>query len=210
MVEVQLRRRGIHDPRVLEAIFRVPRHQFAPSSKVDEAYEDRPIAIGDSETISQPYIVAAMTQAVNPQAGEKVLEVGTGSGYQAAILETLGTEVFTIERNPVLSESAQARLTAFGYNGVTVLLGDGSEGYPPEAPFDIILVTAAAPDITPVLTGQLSEGGRLMLPVGDLAQQSLTLAIKQGDRYLKRILDHCKFVPLIGKYGWPEKNYKVQ
>ena len=210
MVETQLRRRNIHNPRVLEALLHVPRHQFVPPSKVDEAYEDRPIAIGDSETISQPYIVAAMTQAANPQPGEKALEVGTGSGYQAAILAALGAEVFTIERNSVLSESARARLTALGCNRVTLLSGDGSEGYPPAAPFDIILVTAAAPDIPPVLPRQLCEGGRLVLPVGDLTQQDLTLAIKQGDRYLKRILDPCKFVPLIGKYGWPKKHFRVQ
>lgn len=205
MVEQQLRRRGLRDDRVLEAMLRVPRHEFVLPQYLDAAYEDRPLPIGELETISQPYIVAAMTAAARVKPGEKALEVGTGSGYQAAILAFLGAKVYTIERNPQLAESARARLARLGYGGVEVICGDGTEGYPPAAPYQVILVTAAAPDVPKPLLDQLDDSGRLVIPVGDLYHQDLKLVFKRGNEAAARLLDPCQFVPLIGKYGWPEK-----
>jgi protein-L-isoaspartate(D-aspartate) O-methyltransferase len=205
MVEIQLRHRGIHDKKVLDAMFQVPRHEFVPSGLVRAAYDDRPLPLGEAETISQPYIVAAMTEAANVQPGDKALEVGTGSGYQAAILAYLGARVYTIERNTVLADSARERLARLGYDGVEVIAGDGSEGYPPAAPYAIILVTAAAPLVPPALLEQLAEDGRLVIPVGDLRHQDLLLNLKHAGHVKTRVLDPCQFVPLIGKAGWPEK-----
>jgi protein-L-isoaspartate(D-aspartate) O-methyltransferase len=176
---------------------------------VKAAYEDRPLPLGEAETISQPYIVAAMTEAADVQPGDKALEVGTGSGYQAAILAYLGARVYTIERNAVLAQSARERLARLGYNGVEVIAGDGSEGYLPAAPYAIILVTAAAPLIPPALLDQLAEGGRLVIPVGDLRHQDLLLNLKQGGQIKTRMLDPCQFVPLIGKSGWPEREGRL-
>ena len=205
MIEMQLRWRGIRDERVLDAMFRVPRHEFVPPALVAAAYDDRPLPLGEAETISQPYIVAAMTEAANVQPGDKALEIGTGSGYQAAILSYLGATVYTIERNAVLAKSARERLARLGYDGEVAILGDGSEGYPPAAPYSIILVTAAAPLVPPALLHQLAEGGRLVIPVGDLRHQDLLLNLKQAGQVKTRVLDPCQFVPLIGKGGWPEK-----
>jgi protein-L-isoaspartate(D-aspartate) O-methyltransferase len=146
-----------------------------------------------------------MTEAANVQPGDKALEVGAGSGYQAAILSYLGARVYTIERNAVLAKSACERLARLGYDGVEVIVGDGSEGYPPEAPYAIILVTAAAPFVPPALLDQLAEEGRLVIPVGDLRHQYLLLNLKQGGHVKTRVLDPCQFVPLIGKAGWHEK-----
>ncbi len=210
MIEIQLRHRGIHDARVLDAMFRVPRHEFVPSALLRAAYDDRPLPLGEAETISQPYIVAAMTEAVEVQPGDKALEVGTGSGYQAAILAYLGARVYTIERNPVLAQSARARLARLGYDGVEVIAGDGSEGYPPAAPYAIILVTAAAPFVPSALLNQLAEGGRLVIPVGDLRYQELLLNLKQDGQIKTRLLDPCQFVPLIGKGGWPEREGRLR
>jgi len=205
MVEHQLRRRGIRDERVLQAMFEVPRHEFVPMGAIEEAYEDRPLAIGQSETISQPYIVAAMTEAARVEPGAKVLEIGTGSGYQAAILDHLGAKVYTVERNFDLAEVARARLARLGYRGVEVIWGDGSQGHPAAAPYDVILVTAAAPQVPPTFKSQLADGGRLIIPVGDLQHQDLHLIARQGNEFRTRLLDPCQFVPLIGKHGWPEK-----
>jgi protein-L-isoaspartate(D-aspartate) O-methyltransferase len=205
MVEIQLRHRGIRDERVLDAMVQVPRHEFVPSPLVRAAYDDRPLPLGEAETISQPYIVAAMTEAADVQPGDKALEVGTGSGYQAAILAYLGARVYTIERNAVLAKSAGERLARLGYDGVEVIAGDGSEGYLPAAPYAIILVTAAAPLIPPALLDQLAEEGRLVIPVGDLRHQDLLLNLKQAGQIKTRLLDPCQFVPLIGKGGWPER-----
>jgi len=204
MVEIQLRRRGIRDARVLDAMFRVPRHEFVPPALVRAAYDDRPLPLGDAETISQPYMVAVMTEAVDVRPGDKALEVGTGSGYQAAILAYLGARVYTLERNSVLAASARERLARLGYDGIEVIAGDGSEGYPPAAPYDIIIVTAAAPIVPSALLEQLAEGGRMDIPVGDLHHQDLLLIIKQAGEVKTRVLDPCQFVPLIGKSGWPE------
>jgi protein-L-isoaspartate(D-aspartate) O-methyltransferase len=209
MVEIQLRNRGIRDPRVLDAMLHVPRHEFVPASLIKAAYDDRPLPLGDAETISQPYMVAAMTEAARVQPGDKALEVGTGSGYQAAILAYLGARVYSVERNAALAEMARERLARLGYDGVEVIVGDGSEGYPPAAPYDIIIVTAAAPTVPPALPEQLAEEGRLVIPVGDLRRQDLLLNVKQAGEVKTRILDPCQFVPLVGKAGWPENEWRL-
>jgi protein-L-isoaspartate(D-aspartate) O-methyltransferase len=204
MIERQLCRRGIQDARVLEAMFEVPRHEFVPALYREAAYDDHAIVIGEGQTISQPYIVAAMTEAARIEPGDKVLEIGTGSGYQVAILAHLGAVVITLERNPRLAATARERLARLGYTGIQVIAGDGSGGYPAAAPYAAILVTAGAPKVPQVLFDQLAEGGRLVIPVGTLYQQTLELISKQGDQASVRDLDPCQFVPLIGKQGWPE------
>jgi protein-L-isoaspartate(D-aspartate) O-methyltransferase len=194
---------------VLEAMFHVPRHEFVAPSLVAKAYDDRPLAIGKSETISQPYMVAAMTEAARVEPGDKVLEVGGGSGYQAAILAYLGAKVYAIERNPDLVEAARLRLAGLGY-AVELICGDGTEGYAPAAPYQVILVTAASPPKIPQpLLDQLADGGRLLIPVGTRLHQELHLIFRRGNEFATRILDPCQFVPLIGKYGWPEEENAV-
>jgi protein-L-isoaspartate(D-aspartate) O-methyltransferase len=205
MIEAQLRRRGLRDERVLGAMYTVPRHEFVPPASAHAAYDDCPLPLADGQTISQPYIVAAMTEAVHVQPGDKALEVGTGSGYQAAILATLGAKVYTLERNPRLAAEARARLARLGYEGVEVVEGDGSEGYPVAAPYQVIMVTAGAPAVPEALLAQLAEGGRMVIPVGSLQRQDLHLIFKHGNETATRYLDPCQFVPLIGKGGWPEK-----
>jgi protein-L-isoaspartate(D-aspartate) O-methyltransferase len=204
MVETQLRRRGIRDERVLEAMRLVPRHEFVPANLVDAAYEDRPLPIGERETISQPYIVAAMTHAASVNPGDRALEIGAGSGYQAAILAQLGATVCAVERNPRLAEEARKRLARLGYRNVEVFAGDGSEGLASHAPYDVVIVSAATPSVSPVLLGQLAEGARLVAPVGNMQQQELLLLCHQGGQITTHRLDACQFVPLIGKGGWPE------
>jgi protein-L-isoaspartate(D-aspartate) O-methyltransferase len=205
MIETQIRRRGVRDSRVLDAMFLVPRHEFVAPGLVRRAYDDRPLPIGQSETISQPYIVAAMTEAARVQPGDQVLEVGAGSGYQAAILSFLGAKVFAVERNPDLAEAARRRLARLGHEGIQIITGDGTEGYPPAAPYQVIMVTAASPPKIPQpLLDQLAEGGRLVIPVGELDHQELRQIFKHGNEFATRTLDPCQFVPLIGKYGWPE------
>jgi protein-L-isoaspartate(D-aspartate) O-methyltransferase len=204
MIQTQLRERGIHDERVLNAMLRVPRHEFVPAGLVWAAYDDRPLPIGHAETISQPYIVAAMTEALQVKPGDRVLEVGTGSGYQAAILDTLGARVFSVERNRRLADDARERLARLGYENVQVIIGDGSEGLPEHAPYNAIVVTAAAPSVPQNLIAQLADEGRLVIPVGELRHQVLTLCVKHGRQTVTRALDPCQFVPLIGKGGWPE------
>jgi len=210
MIEIQLRRRGIRDERVLEALFSVPRHEFVAPGLVSAAYDDRPLPIGEAETISQPYIVAAMTVAARVDPGDRALEVGTGSGYQAAILAQLGAQVYSIDRNAKLAEAARLRLERLGYTNVEVLSGDGSEGYAAAAPYQIIVVTAAAPQVPPALLEQLAEGGRLVIPVGDRQRQDLQLIFKHGGQTATRLLDPCQFVPLIGKHGWPEQEVRFR
>jgi protein-L-isoaspartate(D-aspartate) O-methyltransferase len=209
MVEIQLRHRGIRDQRVLDAMLNVPRHEFVPSTLLRAAYDDRPLPLGEAETISQPYIVAAMTEAARVQPGDKALEVGTGSGYQAAILAYLSARVYSVERNAALAKTASDRLARLGYDGVEVIVGDGSEGYPAAAPYAVIIVTAAAPDLPPALLEQLAEEGRLVIPVGDLRHQDLLLYHKQAGQVKTRVLDPCQFVPLVGKGGWPEKEWRL-
>jgi len=205
MIERQLRCRGISDQRVLEAMFEVPRHEFVPLPYRPEAYDDRPLEIGDGQTISQPYMVAAMTEAARIEPGDKVLEIGTGSGYQTAILAHLGAEVITMERIPRLAEAARKRLERLGCRGIQVVPEDGSEGYPAGAPYPAIIVTAAAPQVPQVLAGQLAEGGHLVIPVGTLQLQTLEVICRQGDTFSVRNLDPCQFVPLVGKQAWPER-----
>lgn len=204
MIETQLRRRGIRDERVLEAMRLVPRHEFVPAESVDAAYEDRPLPIGERETISQPYIVAAMTEAARVSPGDKALEIGGGCGYQAAILAHLGATVWMIESNPRLAEEARKRLARLGYKNVEVFAGDGSEGLPIHAPYDVVIVSAATPSVSPVLLSQLAEGARLVAPVGNLHRQELLLLCRQAGQMSTRLLGPCQFVPLIGKGGWPE------
>jgi protein-L-isoaspartate(D-aspartate) O-methyltransferase len=206
MIETQLRRRGIRDEKVLEAMFAVPRHEFVKAAHIDAAYEDRPLPIGETETISQPYMVAAMTAAARVEPGEKVLEVGTGSGYQAAILAHLGARVYSIERNALLAEEARSRLARLGYKDIEVLSGDGSEGNLAAAPYHAIIVTAGSPQAPPALLDQLADGGRLVIPVGGRERQDLQLIFKHGGQIVTQLLDPCQFVPLIGKQAWPERS----
>jgi protein-L-isoaspartate(D-aspartate) O-methyltransferase len=204
MIETQLRRRGITDAAVLAAMETVPRHRFVAAQLRARAYEDVPLPIGDGQTISQPYIVGAMTAALQLRAGDRVLEIGTGCGYQAAVLSQLAKEVITVERRPELALSASERLERLGYANVHVHCGDGTLGVPEFAPFDAILVAAAAPAVPQPLLSQLAEGGRIILPVGDTEHQELQLIEKQGAAFLKSTLDGCRFVPLVGCYGWQD------
>ena len=204
MIETQLRRRGIQDAAVLAAMMAVPRHEFVPEELRSQAYEDVPLPIGGGQTISQPYIVAAMTSALHLQPGDRVLEIGTGCGYQAAVLSHLAKEVFTIERRPELASAASADLARLGYLNAHLHCGDGTLGLPEFAPFDAILVAAGAPAIPKPLLAQLAEGGRMTLPVGDAEQQELQLIEKRGDAFPIKILEGCRFVPLVGYYGWQE------
>jgi protein-L-isoaspartate(D-aspartate) O-methyltransferase len=205
MVEQQLRSRDIHSGRVLEAMACVPRHEFVPAPHVPSAYDDRALPIGPWETISQPYMVALMTEAAAVRPGDHILEIGTGAGYQAAVLAYLGARVHTIERNAQLAEAARQRLARLGYGDlVTVVTGDGSQGYPDAAPYDAIIVTAASPRVPEALQDQLVDGGRLVIPIGNRMMQQLHLIIKAGERTIDRTLTGCQFVPLVGKAGWSE------
>jgi protein-L-isoaspartate(D-aspartate) O-methyltransferase len=205
MVRLQLETRDVHDQRVLSAMRRVPRHFFVPPGSQAAAYGDHPLPIGRGQTISQPYIVAFMTAALELRGTERVLEIGTGSGYQAAILAELCAKVFTVERIPELSDRARDILLGLGYANVTVRTGDGSEGWPEEAPFDAILVTAAAPVVPPMLRNQLADNGLLVLPVGDMrGSQELVVVRRIGDSTSARASIGCRFVPLLGRGGFPE------
>ena len=202
MVESQLRARAIRDERVLAAMERVPRHLFAPSYNAGAAYEDHPILIEQNQTITQPYMVAAMAQAAEIKPTDVVLEVGTGSGYQAAVLAELAAEVFTIERFVILAELAQQTLAHLNYSNVITTVGDGSDGLRQYSPYDAIVVAAAAPQIPTALVEQLREGGRLVIPVGNAEEQELCLVRKQSGTSTVQRLFGCKFVPLVGRYGF--------
>ena len=204
MIERQLRRRGITDSRVLSAMAAVHREEFVPAAFRQRAYEDAPLPIGEGQTISQPYIVAAMTAALRLKGGERVLEVGTGCGYQAAILSQLVKVVFTVESRSELAATAAARLERLGYANVHVHCGDGTLGLPDVAPLDAILVAAAAPAVPEPLRSQLAEGGRMILPVGDAENQELLFIGRHGSSFETQTLEACRFVPLIGYYGWKE------
>lgn len=204
MVETQLVPRGIRDPRVLDAMRKVPRHLFMPERNWPNAYEDMALSIGEGQTISQPYMVAVMTETLALKGDEKVLEIGTGSGYQAAILGELAREVYTIERIASLAEKAGARLGEFGYTNVHVIVGDGTLGLPEQAPFDRIIITAAAPKIPEPLIGQLREGGILVAPVGERYSQLLIRGTKREGSLAEESHLPCVFVPLIGAHGWKE------
>jgi protein-L-isoaspartate(D-aspartate) O-methyltransferase len=200
MVEGQIAARGVRDPLVLKAMSEVPRHLFVPAGVIDQAYEDHPLPIGEGQTISQPYIVAFMTECLALKGGEKVLEVGTGSGYQAAVLGRIAGGVFSVEINATLAREAAATLGRLGFANVHVRAGDGFFGWPEEAPFEAIIVTAAAPEVPPALFAQLAEGGRLVIPLGDpLTYQSLTVVTKRnGKPRIERVLD-VRFVPMTGE-----------
>lgn len=205
MVRRQLAARGIADPRVLEAMRAVPRHAFVHPEQAAHAYDDEPLPIGEGQTVSQPYIVAAMIAAVRPTERDRALEIGTGSGYSAAVLSRLVAEVYTIERVPALARAARRRLAELGYQTVHVRLGDGTLGWPEEAPFDVIIVTASGPRVPPALRAQLAIGGRLVMPVGSQRgfQRLVRLVRTSPDDYEEEALESVAFVPLIGEQGWP-------
>ncbi len=206
MVDRQLRKRDIRSPRVLEAMSSVPRHLFVPPEHMGDAYTDSPLPIGAGQTISQPYMVAAMAEALLLEGSERVLEIGAGSGYQAAVLSQLAREVIAVESQPLLADAARIRLAKVGYKNVRVETGDGSQGWRPDAPYDAILVTAGAPVIPPPLLEQLAEGGRLVIPVGPAKQQELLRILKREGRTTQESLIACRFVPLLGLFGWPSPN----
>jgi protein-L-isoaspartate(D-aspartate) O-methyltransferase len=202
MVEEQLVRRGITDERVLAAMRRVPRQAFVDEALRDRAHGDHPLPIGEEQTISQPFIVGLMSSLLELTGREKVLEVGTGSGYQAAVLAGLARRVCTIERLPRLAERARATLERLGYDTVWVRVGNGTLGWPDEAPFDRILVAAGGPAVPPPLFQQLAEGGRMVLPLGDESNQVLTVVDKVQGQMRTRPQGDCRFVKLVGKYAW--------
>ena len=204
MVERQLRARGVRDRRVLDAFLAVPRHEFLRPSDWVQAYEDHPVGIDCGQTISQPYMVAVMTEALELRGGERVLEIGTGSGYQTAILAKLSAQVFTVERYAELSEQAQGVLGRLGVGNVGFRVGDGTLGWPEEGPFEGIMVTAGGPKVPPSLKAQLAEGGRLVMPVGGRRGQDLVKIVRHGDEFRQESHGGCMFVRLIGEEGWPE------
>lgn len=202
MVEEQIISRGIRDLRVIEAMKKVPRHLFVEEALQSQAYSDHPLPIGEKQTISQPYMVALMTEALELKGKERVLEIGGGSGYQTAILAELSERVFSIERIRSLAIRARQLLYELGYYNVEIKIFDGTLGWPEEAPFDAILVTAGAPDIPGPLVDQLSIGGRLVIPVGDEYAQDLFRVRKTKEGMVREDLGGCRFVKLIGRYGW--------
>ena len=202
MVEEQLVARGIKDERVLSVFRKVPRHRFIEAALESRAYEDYPLSIGSGQTISQPYIVALMTERLSLKGGEKVLEIGTGSGYQTAILAELSAEVYSLERISSLAERAGERLNEMGYANVKIAVGDGTLGWPEYSPYERVLVTAGSPDIPQPLIEQLSGKGRLVIPVGGSFSQMLRV-VEKVDKGLKETdVCGCVFVPLVGKFGW--------
>ena len=203
MVESQLRQRGIRDERLLVAMSKVPRHEFVSQQNWHEAYADHPIPIAEKQTTSQPYMIAAMVQAAEIKPGDRVLEIGAGSGYQTAVLAELASQVFAVERYASLTETAQKTLERLGYRNAKIVTGDGSLGLPEASPFDAIIVSAAAPSIPQALVDQLALGGRLLIPIGEADQQVLQLVQRNADGGTSvRTLEGCRFVPLIGEQGF--------
>ena len=202
MVKEQIIARGIKDNRVIEAIKKVPRHLFVDKTYYHQAYNDYPLPIGQDQTISQPYMVAAMTEILELKGSEKVLEVGTGSGYQTAILALLCSKVYSIERISDLTRKARLKLDKLGFRNINLVVGDGSFGWPDYAPYTGIIVTAGAPEIPNTLINQLDENGRLVIPVGDEYSQILNLVKKHKGRIYRKEFFGCTFVPLVGKIGW--------
>jgi len=201
MVDEQLVRRGIKDDRVLGAMGAVPRHRFVDSSMAEHAYEDRPLAIGHGQTISQPYMVARATELAAPRPTDRALEVGAGSGYQAAVLGTLAAEVYAIEIVPALAQRARQVLAELGAANVTVDSFDGGGGWPEHAPYDVIIVSAGAPRIPPLLVAELADGGRLVIPVGSTEEQELAIVRREGDHYVTSHDTRCRYVDLLGRFG---------
>jgi protein-L-isoaspartate(D-aspartate) O-methyltransferase len=202
MVLHQLRERGIRDERVLAAMAKVPRHRFVDAALRSRAYGDHALPIGAGQTISQPYMVALMTEALGLKGGERVLEIGTGSGYQTAVLAEFTPRLFSVERSPDLARAAPAILRELGYSNVILKTADGTLGWPEHGPYDGILVTAGAPEVPAPLLAQLADGGRLVVPVGDRELQRLEVVTRQGNRVTVRTLVECAFVPLLGAAGW--------
>jgi protein-L-isoaspartate(D-aspartate) O-methyltransferase len=205
MIDEQIAARGIRDPLVLKAFERVPRHSFVPGPFDVASYADRPLPIGRGQTISQPYMVALMTECLSLKGGEKVLEIGTGSGYQAAILAEICKEVYTVERDPELVKKAEHTLKELGYGNIYFNNDDGTLGWQEHVPYDGIIVTAAAPYVPEALKKQLADGGRLVIPVGHLYGQMLVVVTRNGEEYSSRDVCGCVFVPLIGEDGWREE-----
>jgi protein-L-isoaspartate(D-aspartate) O-methyltransferase len=204
MVDEQIAFRGVTDPRVLAVMGKVPRHEFMPEALRAQAYGDHAMPIGEGQTISQPYIVALMTELLELKGNERVLEIGTGSGYQAAVLAELCQKVFTIERVKTLADKARATLDRLGYKNVVMKVYDGTYGWKEMSPFDAIIVTAAAPDVPDTLAEQLKDGGRLVIPVGERYTQVLLKVIKSPSGMVTKTSIPCVFVPLIGAKGWKE------
>ncbi len=202
MVSTQLIPRGIKDERVLDVMRKVPRHLFIEEPMQHRAYDDMALSIGEGQTISQPYMVAVMTELLELKGREKVLEIGTGSGYQAAILAELAGEVYTVERVGALASRAEERFHSLGYNNIRVKIGDGTLGWPENSPFDRMIITAGTPKIPEPLIGQLSKEGIIVAPVGDRFSQQLLKIRKSKENILEEFHTPCVFVPLIGKYGW--------
>ncbi len=205
MIEEQLLERGIKDLALMEVMSRVPRHLFVDSSLQQRAYGDCPLPIGENQTISQPYIVASMTEALQLKGEERVLEIGTGSGYQTAILAEMASQVFTIERIRPIVQKTKVLLNSLRYENIVFKVFDGTYGWRDQSPFDAILISAATPSIPTVLIEQLADKGRLVAPVGGRESQKLTVLSKVGNRLVSREKESCKFVPLIGKFAWPEE-----
>jgi len=202
MIREQIRARGVTNILVLNALLKVPRHLFVEESLRHRAYEDYPLPIGEGQTISQPYIVALMTEALKLKGGEKVLEIGTGSGYQTAILGEIAERVYSVERIPSLAKRAREILDSLGYKNISIKVGDGTYGWKEFSPYDGIIVTAGSPDIPPPLIEQLKDGGRLVIPVGDIFSQDLLVITKEKDKIKKENYGGVRFVKLIGEYGW--------
>jgi len=202
MVEQQLVDRGISDVRVLAAMARIERHRFVQDALAVRAYEDRPLPIGERQTISQPFMVGLMTQSLELRGDERVLEIGTGSGYQTAVLAELAATVFSIERIAALATGARETLDALGYHNVAIRVADGTLGWAEEAPFDAILITAGTPQVPRPLVAQLCDGGRLVFPIGEEELQTLVRIRKHGGKLEEEYFGDCRFVKLVGRYGW--------
>jgi len=204
MVFEQIHARGIRNERVLRAMEEIPRERFLPPEQAKNAFADAAVPIDAGQTLSQPYMVAAMTAQLDPQPHERVLEIGTGSGYQTAILARLAREVYTIERIASLQDAARILLREMGMENVKYRVGDGTQGWPEEAPFDAIMVTAGAPELPEPLIAQLAEGGRMVIPVGGSEEQTLTTVVRRAGRTIETPGMACRFVKLIGRQGWPD------
>ncbi|MDI6641809.1 MAG: protein-L-isoaspartate(D-aspartate) O-methyltransferase [Elusimicrobiota bacterium] len=202
MVETQIIQRGITDTNVVKAMLKVPRHLFVPKEYINQAYDDHPLPIGEGQTVSQPYMVALMTELLALSSTEKVLEIGTGSGYQTALLAELSKEVYTVERIKVLIDRAKKLLDLLNYKNIFYKVGDGTEGWEESAPYDRIIVTAGSADMPEPLIEQLKENGKVVIPIGDRFSQVLCVFEKKDGKLKKREICGCVFVPLIGKFGW--------
>jgi protein-L-isoaspartate(D-aspartate) O-methyltransferase len=209
MVERQVKARGVSDPLVLEAMLQTPRHLFVEEAFQSQAYSDFPLPIGEKQTISQPYIVGLMTQALRLRGGERVLEIGTGSGYQSAILSRIASRVYTVERIPDLARRARRVLNSLGCHNVNIKVSDGTTGWAEEAPFDAIMVTAGAPSVPEEYFAQLSPDGRLVIPVGSRGGQVLKRFTCSDSGCMEEELADCRFVPLLGRHGWSEEEGKA-